>query len=121
MDGLQEAEETARYDLDRVRISEHAHKYPIQLSGGQQQRVAIARALCMKPQIVLSVEPTSALDPEMIQELLDVMVSLAREGMTMVCGGVFHRAEAGPGPRPRLPQADHASVIHAARHRTRGL
>ncbi|MET0967715.1 MAG: amino acid ABC transporter ATP-binding protein [Tardiphaga sp.] len=81
----QEADETARYFLDRVRISEHAHKYPSQLSGGQQQRVAIARALCMKPQIMLFDEPTSALDPEMIQEVLDVMVGLAREGMTMVC------------------------------------
>jgi ABC-type polar amino acid transport system ATPase subunit len=81
----QEADETARYFLDRVRISEHAHKYPSQLSGGQQQRVAIARALCMKPQVMLFDEPTSALDPEMIQEVLDVMVGLAREGMTMVC------------------------------------
>jgi ABC-type polar amino acid transport system ATPase subunit len=81
----QDADETARYFLDRVRISEHAHKYPSQLSGGQQQRVAIARALCMKPQIMLFDEPTSALDPEMIQEVLDVMVGLAREGMTMVC------------------------------------
>ena len=80
-----EAEETARYFLERVRISEHAHKYPSQLSGGQQQRVAIARALCMKPTIMLFDEPTSALDPEMIQEVLDVMVGLARDGMTMVC------------------------------------
>jgi ABC-type polar amino acid transport system ATPase subunit len=81
----QEAEETARQLLARVRISEHADKYPNQLSGGQQQRVAIARALCMKPKIMLFDEPTSALDPEMVQEVLDVMVSLAREGMTMVC------------------------------------
>jgi ABC-type polar amino acid transport system ATPase subunit len=81
----QEAEEVARYFLDRVRISEQAAKYPNQLSGGQQQRVAIARALCMKPQIMLFDEPTSALDPEMIQEVLDVMIGLAREGMTMVC------------------------------------
>jgi ABC-type polar amino acid transport system ATPase subunit len=80
-----EAEETARAYLARVRISEQADKYPSQLSGGQQQRVAIARALCMKPQIMLFDEPTSALDPEMIQEVLDVMVGLAREGMTMVC------------------------------------
>ncbi|MBC7578313.1 MAG: amino acid ABC transporter ATP-binding protein [Tardiphaga sp.] len=80
-----EAEQTARYFLERVRISEHAHKYPSQLSGGQQQRVAIARALCMKPTIMLFDEPTSALDPEMIQEVLDVMVGLARDGMTMVC------------------------------------
>ena len=81
----QEADEVARYFLERVRISEQADKYPSQLSGGQQQRVAIARALCMKPQIMLFDEPTSALDPEMIQEVLDVMVGLAREGMTMVC------------------------------------
>jgi ABC-type polar amino acid transport system ATPase subunit len=80
-----EADDIARYFLDRVRISEQADKYPNQLSGGQQQRVAIARALCMKPQIMLFDEPTSALDPEMIQEVLDVMVGLAREGMTMVC------------------------------------
>jgi ABC-type polar amino acid transport system ATPase subunit len=81
----QQADETARYFLERVRISEQADKYPNQLSGGQQQRVAIARALCMKPQIMLFDEPTSALDPEMIQEVLDVMVGLARDGMTMVC------------------------------------
>jgi len=80
-----EAEETARFYLTRVRIADQADKYPSQLSGGQQQRVAIARALCMKPKIMLFDEPTSALDPEMIQEVLDVMVGLAREGMTMVC------------------------------------
>ncbi|WP_311740918.1 amino acid ABC transporter ATP-binding protein [Bradyrhizobium huanghuaihaiense] len=80
-----EAEATARQYLARVRIAEHADKYPSQLSGGQQQRVAIARALCMKPKVMLFDEPTSALDPEMVQEVLDVMVSLAREGMTMVC------------------------------------
>jgi ABC-type polar amino acid transport system ATPase subunit len=83
--GKAEAEATARALLARVRISEQAGKYPSQLSGGQQQRVAIARALCMKPKIMLFDEPTSALDPEMIQEVLDVMVELAREGMTMVC------------------------------------
>src|SRR3954465_2313028 len=75
-----EAEETARYYLERVRIPEQADKYPGQLSGGQQQRVAIARSLCMKPQIMLFDEPTSALDPEMIKEVLDVMVELAQEG-----------------------------------------
>ncbi|TWF49427.1 amino acid ABC transporter ATP-binding protein [Neorhizobium alkalisoli] len=80
-----EAEKLARHYLERVRISDHAHKMPSQISGGQQQRVAIARALCMEPQIMLFDEPTSALDPEMIKEVLDVMVELAREGMTMVC------------------------------------
>jgi general L-amino acid transport system ATP-binding protein len=80
-----EAEETARSLLARVRIGEQAGKYPGQLSGGQQQRVAIARALCMNPRIMLFDEPTSALDPEMIREVLDVMVDLAQSGMTMVC------------------------------------
>ena len=80
-----EAEATARRYLEKVRIPEQASKYPGQLSGGQQQRVAIARALCMRPQILLFDEPTSALDPEMIAEVLDVMVSLASEGITMIC------------------------------------
>jgi general L-amino acid transport system ATP-binding protein len=79
-----EAEALAMHYLERVRIPEQARKYPGQLSGGQQQRVAIARSLCMKPQIMLFDEPTSALDPEMIKEVLDVMVQLAQEGMTMV-------------------------------------
>ncbi len=79
-----EAEETAMHFLGRVRIPEQAGKYPSQLSGGQQQRVAIARALCMKPKLMLFDEPTSALDPEMIKEVLDVMIELAREGMTMM-------------------------------------
>ncbi len=80
-----EAEATAMRFLEKVRIPEQAQKYPGQLSGGQQQRVAIARALCMQPEILLFDEPTSALDPEMIAEVLDVMVTLAQEGMTMVC------------------------------------
>ncbi|HEY9058276.1 MAG TPA: amino acid ABC transporter ATP-binding protein [Aurantimonas sp.] len=79
------AEEVAMHYLSRVKIPEQAHKYPGQLSGGQQQRVAIARSLCMSPKIMLFDEPTSALDPEMIKEVLDVMVGLAEEGMTMLC------------------------------------
>jgi len=80
-----EAEDTAMHFLEKVKIPEQALKYPGQLSGGQQQRVAIARALCMNPRIMLFDEPTSALDPEMIKEVLDTMVSLAEEGMTMLC------------------------------------
>jgi general L-amino acid transport system ATP-binding protein len=80
-----EAEETAMHVLRKVKIPEQALKYPGQLSGGQQQRVAIARSLCMKPRIMLFDEPTSALDPEMIKEVLDTMISLAEEGMTMLC------------------------------------
>ena len=80
-----EAEELAMSYLRRVKIPEQANKYPGQLSGGQQQRVAIARALCMKPKIMLFDEPTSALDPEMIKEVLDTMIGLAHDGMTMVC------------------------------------
>ena len=80
-----EAEERAMFYLKRVRIAEQAKKYPGQLSGGQQQRVAIARSLCMNPKIMLFDEPTSALDPEMIKEVLDVMIELAQEGMTMLC------------------------------------
>jgi len=80
-----EAEEIAMKYLQRVRIPDQAHKYPSQLSGGQQQRVAIARALCMTPKIMLFDEPTSALDPEMVKEVLDTMISLAEDGMTMLC------------------------------------
>ena len=80
-----EAEERAMTQLQRVRIAEQARKYPLQLSGGQQQRVAIARALCLTPKIMLFDEPTSALDPEMINEVLDVMIELAGQGITMLC------------------------------------
>jgi general L-amino acid transport system ATP-binding protein len=80
-----QAEEIAMHFLERVRIPEQANKYPGQLSGGQQQRVAIARALCMKPKIMLFDEPTSALDPEMVKEVLDTMIGLAEDGMTMLC------------------------------------
>jgi len=80
-----EAEEKAMQQLERVQIAEQAHKFPLQLSGGQQQRVAIARALCLKPKIMLFDEPTSALDPEMIKEVLDVIVELADQGITLLC------------------------------------
>ncbi|KQP05347.1 amino acid ABC transporter ATP-binding protein [Pseudorhodoferax sp. Leaf265] len=80
-----QAEEVAMQYLTRVRIPEQAKKYPAQLSGGQQQRVAIARALCMAPKIMLFDEPTSALDPEMVKEVLDTMITLAEDGMTMLC------------------------------------
>ncbi len=83
--GRADAEARAMEYLKRVRIPEQAHKYPPQLSGGQQQRVAIARALCMQPKIMLFDEPTSALDPEMVREVLDVMIELAESGMTMLC------------------------------------
>lgn len=81
----EEARKTAMYFLERVRIPDQADKYPVQLSGGQQQRVAIARALCMNPDVILFDEPTSALDPEMINQVLEVMEDLAKEGMTMIC------------------------------------
>jgi general L-amino acid transport system ATP-binding protein len=80
-----QAEERAMQQLERVRIAEQAQKYPLQLSGGQQQRVAIARALCLTPKIMLFDEPTSALDPEMIKEVLDVMIEMAGQGITMIC------------------------------------
>ncbi len=80
-----EADERAMQQLERVKIPEQANKYPLQLSGGQQQRVAIARALCLTPKIMLFDEPTSALDPEMIKEVLDVIVELANQGITMLC------------------------------------
>ncbi len=80
-----QAKEVAMGFLERVQIPEQADKYPIQLSGGQQQRVAIARALCMNPEVMLFDEPTSALDPEMISEVLDVMISLVEDGLTMIC------------------------------------
>ena len=82
---IAEADARALQQLERVRIADQAHKYPLQLSGGQQQRVAIARALCLTPRILLFDEPTSALDPEMIKEVLDVIIELAQQGITMLC------------------------------------
>jgi len=107
-----EAEDTAMHFLARVRIPEQAHKYPSQLSGGQQQRVAIARALCMKPKLMLFDEPTSALDPEMIKEVLDVMVELAREGMTMMV--VTHEMGFARTVADRVICMDEGRIVEAA-------
>ena len=107
-----EAEKIAMLYLERVKIPEQAHKSPIQLSGGQQQRVAIARALCMKPKIMLFDEPTSALDPEMINEVLDVMTDLARDGMTMIC--VTHEMGFARSVADRVIFMDHGEIIEEA-------
>jgi ABC-type polar amino acid transport system ATPase subunit len=113
---LKEAEALAMQFLERVRIPEQAHKYPTQLSGGQQQRVAIARALCMKPKILLFDEPTSALDPEMISEVLDVMVELARDGMTMVC--VTHEMGFARQVADTMVFMDRGEIVEAAPTKT---
>ena len=107
-----EAEETAMTFLARVKIPEQARKYPGQLSGGQQQRVAIARSLCMNPKIMLFDEPTSALDPEMIKEVLDVMVDLAEEGMTMIV--VTHEMGFANRVADRVVFMDDGEVIEQA-------
>ena len=107
------AEEHAQHFLERVRIPEQADKYPGQLSGGQKQRVAIARALCMRPKVMLFDEPTSALDPEMIKEVLDVMIELANEGMTMVC--VTHEMGFAKTVADRVVFMDQGEVVEAAR------
>jgi general L-amino acid transport system ATP-binding protein len=107
-----EAEDLAMHFLNRVRIPEQAHKYPRQLSGGQQQRVAIARALCMQPKIMLFDEPTSALDPEMIKEVLDVMVSLAEEHMTMIC--VTHEMGFARTVADSMIFMDHGQIVETA-------
>jgi general L-amino acid transport system ATP-binding protein len=104
-----EAEETAHKYLERVRIPEQAHKYPGQLSGGQQQRVAIARSLCMQPKIMLFDEPTSALDPEMISEVLDVMIDLAESGMTMLV--VTHEMEFARKVADRIVFMDFGQIV----------
>lgn len=104
-----EAEETAHRLLERVRIPEQANKYPSQLSGGQQQRVAIARALCMQPKIMLFDEPTSALDPEMVNEVLETMIDLASDGMTMIC--VTHEMGFAQKVADRIIFMDHGEII----------
>jgi len=106
-----EAEETAMFYLEKVHIAEQARKYPGQLSGGQQQRVAIARSLCMKPKLMLFDEPTSALDPEMIKEVLDVMIELAREGMTMLV--VTHEMGFAKSVAHRVLFMDFGQIVEA--------
>jgi general L-amino acid transport system ATP-binding protein len=107
-----EAREVAMKYLERVRIPEQAHKYPSQLSGGQQQRVAIARALCMEPKVMLFDEPTSALDPEMVKEVLDTMVSLADDGMTML--SVTHEMHFARQVANRVIFMDQGSIVEEA-------
>jgi len=107
-----QAEEMAMEYLTRVRIAEQAHKYPSRLSGGQQQRVAIARALCMEPQVMLFDEPTSALDPEMIKEVLDVMIELAEAHMTMIC--VTHEMGFARTVADTVVFMDHGQVVEVA-------
>jgi general L-amino acid transport system ATP-binding protein len=107
-----QAEERALVQLARVHIAEQAHKYPLQLSGGQQQRVAIARALCLTPRIMLFDEPTSALDPEMIREVLDVMVDLAGQGITMVC--VTHEMGFAKSVADRVVFMDQGQIVEQA-------
>jgi general L-amino acid transport system ATP-binding protein len=107
-----EAEERAMVQLNRVRIAEQAGKYPLQLSGGQQQRVAIARSLCLTPKIMLFDEPTSALDPEMINEVLDVMIELAKLGITMLC--VTHEMGFAKSVADRVIFMDHGQIVEQA-------
>ena len=107
-----EAVERAMAQLERVRIAEQANKYPLQLSGGQQQRVAIARALCLTPKIMVFDEPTSALDPEMIKEVLDVMIELASQGMTMLC--VTHEMGFARSVADRIVFMDDGQVVEAS-------
>ena len=109
----QQANEIAMHYLNSVHIAEQADKYPAQLSGGQQQRVAIARALCMKPKVMLFDEPTSALDPEMISGVLDVMVELATEGMTMIC--VTHEMGFARKVADRIVFMDEGEIVEIAK------
>jgi len=106
-----EAEETAMNNLEKVQIADQAMKYPGQLSGGQQQRVAIARSLCMSPKVMLFDEPTSALDPEMIKEVLDAMIELAREGMTMIV--VSHEMGFAKSVAHRVMFMDYGQIVEA--------
>ncbi len=106
-----EAEEAAMHYLEKVQIAEQAQKYPGQLSGGQQQRVAIARSLCMAPKVMLFDEPTSALDPEMIKEVLDVMIDLAQEGMTMIV--VTHEMGFAKSVAHRVLFMDFGQIVEA--------
>jgi general L-amino acid transport system ATP-binding protein len=107
-----DAEDNAMRQLERVRIAAQAKKYPLQLSGGQQQRVAIARALCLTPKIMLFDEPTSALDPEMINEVLEVMIELARQGMTMLC--VTHEMGFAKAVANRVIFMDEGQIVEEA-------
>jgi ABC-type polar amino acid transport system ATPase subunit len=107
-----EARDVAMHFLERVRIPEQAAKYPAQLSGGQQQRVAIARALCMRPKVMLFDEPTSALDPEMVKEVLDTIVGLADDGMTMLC--VTHEMGFARHVAHRVVFLDHGRIVESA-------
>jgi ABC-type polar amino acid transport system ATPase subunit len=111
-----QATETAMHFLERVHIAEQADKYPPQLSGGQQQRVAIARALCLKPKIMLFDEPTSALDPEMIAGVLDIMIELAEEGMTMIC--VTHEMGFARKVADRIVFMDEGEIVEVAEPET---
>ena len=110
--GKEQARATAMKYLQRVRIPDQADKYPAQLSGGQQQRVAIARALCMTPKIMLFDEPTSALDPEMVKEVLDTMIGLAEEGMTMLC--VTHEMGFARSVADRVVFMDRGEIVEVA-------
>ncbi|MDF2600814.1 MAG: glnQ [Methylobacterium brachiatum] len=110
--GAKEARDLAMHFLQKVRIADQAKKYPGMLSGGQQQRVAIARALCMKPKVMLFDEPTSALDPEMVNEVLDTMVALALEGMTMIC--VTHEMGFARKVADRVVFMDQGQIVEVA-------
>jgi general L-amino acid transport system ATP-binding protein len=110
-----EADALAMHYLERVKLGAHMHKHPGQLSGGQKQRVAIARSLCMQPKIMLFDEPTSALDPEMVKEVLDTMMQLARDGMTMIC--VTHEMGFAREAADRVVFIDHGKIIESGEPR----